>query len=330
MTIAATALRSLCLLAILCADVTAGEIAEDSAEEIKVRSFQVILSHDEPERDTVGALRFRGGLDLRSDDDRFGGLSGLDISPDGKRVIAVTDRGAWFSGRLSYDAAGQLIGITDPRLRPVRDRKGRPVAERAMTDSESIARLIDGSLIVGFEQRHRLSRYTAPGAPAQHEGAPPALRTSPPNGGAEAVTRLWGNELLVLSERLEAEPGIAAGWVGAGRKWRAVGLRKKGLFRPVGAATRDDGTVFLLERRFTAIGGIAARISRIPPGTIGPGRIFQGAELGELSAPLVADNFEGIAVRRGGEPGQTLIYIVSDDNFHSLQRTLLLMFSLAE
>jgi hypothetical protein len=48
-----------------------------------------------------------------------------------------------------------------------------------------------------------------------------------------------------------------------------------------------------------------------------------------LSSPLVADNFEGIAVRRS-KPDETLIYIVSDDNFHALQRTLLLMFSLAE
>lgn len=299
------------------------------ADEISIRTFQVILSHDEPERDTVGKLQFRGGLDLRSSDRRFGGLSGLDISPDGRRLIAITDRGTWFTGRLTYDNTGQLSGISETKMQPVIGTDGNPLTGRASTDSESITRLIDGSLIVGFEQRHRLNRFTAPGAPAQPVGAPQALGASPPNGGAEAVTRLWGNELLVLSERLEAGPGIAAGWVGTDRKWRAVGLRKTGLFHPVGAATRDDGTVFLLERRFTAIGGIAARISQVPPGAIAPGGIFEGVELGELSAPLVADNFEGIAVRRSA-PGETLIYIISDDNFHSLQRTLLLMFSLAE
>lgn len=305
------------------------------ADAISVRTFQVILSHEEPELDTVGKLRFRGGLDLRSNDRRFGGLSGLDISPDGRRLIAVTDRGTWFSGRLKYDADGRLSDIDDTRMQSLIGKDGTPLTGRAFTDSESITRQLDGSLVVGFEQRHRLSRFASTGAPAQPIGAPPALGTSPPNGGAEAVTRLWGDEILVLSERLEAQPGIAAGWVGANRKWRAVGLRKTGLFRPVGAATRNDGTVFLLERRFTAIGGIAARISLIPPGTIAPGGIFQGTELGELSAPLVADNFEGIAVRRselkaGTGKHETLIYVISDDNFHSLQRTLLLMFSLAE
>jgi hypothetical protein len=45
--------------------------------------------------------------------------------------------------------------------------------------------------------------------------------------------------------------------------------------------------------------------------------VFEGQALAELSAPLVADNFEGIAVRPG-KLGKTLIYIVSDDNFHDL------------
>jgi hypothetical protein len=37
------------------------------------------------------------------------------------------------------------------------------------------------------------------------------------------------------------------------------------------------------------------------------------------------DNMEGLAVRRGPK-GETLLYILSDDNYSPLQRTLLLMF----
>ena len=309
------------MLLLLSAPVTAGEIS--------VRSFQVILSHENPEQTAVGALKFRGGLDLHSSDPRFGGLSGLDVSADGRRLTAVTDRGNWFTALLKYDRTGGLSGLSGAQFLPILGTNGRPVTGRASTDAESIARLTNGAMIVGFEQRHRLRLHASPGAPGKAVGAPPALPTSPGNGGAEAVTRLWGNQLLVLSEQLEARPGVAAGWVGSGRNWRAVGFRRTGHFRPVGAATRDDGTVFMLERRFTTLGGVATRISRIPAGKIGSGAIFTGIELGELSAPLVADNFEGIAVRRGN-PGETIIYIVSDDNFHGLQRTLLLMFSLAE
>jgi len=87
--------------------------------------------------------------------------------------------------------------------------------------------------------------------------------------------------------------------------------------------------VFILERHFTTIGEITSRISYLTAKNIAPGVVFEGRALAELSSPLVADNFEGIAVRPG-KRDETLIYIVSDDNFHDLQRTLLLMFSLAE
>lgn len=303
--------------------------APAAADKIPMRTFEVILSHEEPELKTVGKLRYRGGLDLRSSDSRFGGLSGLDISADGGRLTAITDRGVWFNALLSYGRDGRLSGISDTRLQPVKGGDGKPLSGRGLTDSESIARLTDGSYIVGFEQKHRLRHFRGIGSSARVVGAPLMLQASPPNGGAEAMTRLWGNTLLVLSERMEARAGIAAGWIGAGRDWRAVGFRRKGQFRPVGAATRDDGAVFILERRFTTIGGIASRISVLPGHQIAPGAIFQGTELAELSAPLVADNFEGIAVRQASQD-ETLIYVVSDDNFHDLQRTLLLMFSLAE
>ena len=299
------------------------------AEPVPVRAFEVILSHEDLARTHVGKLTFLGGLDLRSSDARFGGFSGLDITPDGRRLIAISDRANWLTADLRYGDGGQLTGLADVRLFPALGPDGKPFSGRKLTDAESIARLTNGALIVGFEQAHRLQRFSHTGAPATDFGWPPVLRTSPPNGGAEAVTRLWGNQLLVLSEGLEARPGVGAGWIGTGNNWRAVGFQKTGIYRPVGAATGRDGTVYILERRFSTLGGIGARISRVHGRRIAPGAIIQTEELAELSPPLVADNFEGIAVRRE-DAGRTLLYIISDDNFHDLQRTLLLMFALAE
>jgi hypothetical protein len=39
---------------------------------------------------------------------------------------------------------------------------------------------------------------------------------------------------------------------------------------------------------------------------------------------------EGISARRDLGSGRTLIYMISDDNYSALQRTLLLMFELME
>jgi hypothetical protein len=296
---------------------------------VEVRAHQVILSHENPGVDRIDSLRFLGGLDLRSPDPRFGGFSGLDISPDGTRLLAVGDRGTWFEATLLYTADGHLRDIADARLTPILDTNGAPLASDKARDAEAIARLPDGSLVVGFEHMHRLDRFAAPRSPAQPFRAPAMLAASPPNGGAEAATALPDGRILILSERLEARPGVAGGWLGRPGDWRAVGFKRTGIFVPVGASTRDDGTVFILERRYTTIGGIGSRISLVPPELIAPGAIFEGREIAQIAPPLAADNYEGIAVRRG-KAGKTLIYLISDDNFSDLQRTLLMLFALEE
>jgi hypothetical protein len=307
-----------------------GSPRTSDAEPIEIHARQVVMSFDNPDVERVDRLIFRGGIDLTSPDRRFGGLSALDVSPDGTRMVAVGDRGIWFRATLVYSRKGELRDAKDGEILPLLGVDGQPFKTKSDQDSESIARLTDGSYVVGFERRHRLRLYTMPGSAARRMASPPVLRTSPPHRGAEAITPHRGNELLILSEGLEARPGIAAGWIGSGRDWRAVGLCRSGIYLPVGLATRDDdGAVFLLERRFTTLGGIGSRISIIDPRDIGPGKIFEGRELGQIIPPLIADNFEGISVRRDRN-GDTLIYVVSDDNFNDLQRTYLLMFALAE
>ena len=57
--------------------------------------------------------------------------------------------------------------------------------------------------------------------------------------------------------------------------------------------------------------------------------LIDGETIAELRPPLTMDNFEGIEARRGPR-GETLVYLVSDDNFNAEQRTLLMMFELLE
>ena len=54
-----------------------------------------------------------------------------------------------------------------------------------------------------------------------------------------------------------------------------------------------------------------------------------GEELAQIGSPLAPDNFEGVAARRASD-GRTLIYLLSDDNFSILLRTVLFVFALAE
>ena len=53
----------------------------------------------------------------------------------------------------------------------------------------------------------------------------------------------------------------------------------------------------------------------------------KGVELARFGGSLTVDNFEGLAVR-GDDLGRLLVYMISDDNFSSFQRTLLMQFLL--
>ena len=85
----------------------------------------------------------------------------------------------------------------------------------------------------------------------------------------------------------------------------------------------------MLERRFVAPFGFEARLTRVPSAEIVAGARLSGRELARLLPPLSLDNFEGVAVRPG-PAGETLVYLIADDNYLPIQRTLLLQFVLRE
>jgi hypothetical protein len=60
-----------------------------------------------------------------------------------------------------------------------------------------------------------------------------------------------------------------------------------------------------------------------------PGAVLEGDVIARLEGSLTVDNMEGIDARQA-PGGETLIYILSDDNANPLQRTYLLMFEVME
>ncbi len=279
----------------------------------------------------MGALAFLGGLALRSGTEDFGGLSGLSVGADG-RLSAVSDRGHWFTARIVRDGAGRLVDLVEGEMGPLQDRRGRPV-RGARRDAEALERLPGGDRLVSFERRHRVWRYAAEtgglrGRPAPFP-TPQALARAPANGGLEALTPLSDGRILMLSQSLRSEDRPPAGWlVGEGGS-EALSYRPARKFKPTDAALLPGGDVLVLSRRFSLIGGFAARIERIPAAAIRAGAVLRGAPVAVFRPPLTVDNFEGLAVAQDAD-GATLVYVLSDDNFNGFQRTLLLLFRLDE
>jgi len=307
--------------------------ASDPGGRLSIHSVVVKLNPERPDARTAGALTYRGGLALSARHMDFGGLSGLLVSADGSRIFAVSDRGHWFSASLRYNHDGAPIELLGPTLTPIRGIDGSPLSGWSHRDAESLA-LNDATLYVSFEHDHRILEFAVDsfpdavtlGAVTPYATPPPDLSTLGENTGLEALSLMPDGTLLAISEGDEHEgptPGIAWRRAPSG-EWRQLDYIRDSNFRPTGAATLDTGDVLVLERRFTVIGGVAARLRLLKD--VAKGNL-EGKVIAELIPPVSVDNMEGIAVRR--EPsGKYLIYLVSDDNFLPVQRTLLLIFEL--
>ena len=309
-------------LALACGDALAASIS--------LATRPVALDPTDRAVQHVGRLHYLGGLDLRSDEAAFGGLSGLSVTADG-RLTTVTDRGHWFTARIVRDRTGRLVDLTEAALGPLLDLRGRPVAGE-WRDAEALEPLPNGDWLVSFEGRHRVWRYAAEtggleGRPVPFP-TPKDITAAPLNGGLEALTPLSDGRILMLAESLKRTGGSRAGWL-VGEKIEPLGYRTARDFKPTDAALLFNGDVLVLSRYFKLLGGFKARLERIPADAIEGGAVLKGELLARFAPPLTVDNFEGVAVTRDAD-GATLVYVLSDDNFHFLQRTLLLLFRLGE
>ena len=95
------------------------------------------------------------------------------------------------------------------------------------------------------------------------------------------------------------------------------------------AAWLPDGDLLLLERKFSLLEGVGIRIRRIAPDTIVAGATVDGPSIFDADLGQEIDNFEGLDVHVTPE-GETVLTMVSDDNFSMIQRTLLLQFTLVD
>jgi hypothetical protein len=90
-----------------------------------------------------------------------------------------------------------------------------------------------------------------------------------------------------------------------------------------------SGDLLLLERKFSLLGGIGIRIRRIALSSVAPGAVIDGPAIFTADLGNEIDNMEGVDAHVTPE-GETVLTLVSDDNFSMIQRNLLLQFTLVE
>ena len=316
---------------------SAGEASTDApiSIEVEARPIPWFDRHDH-DRVRFGALEYRSGLVLTSAFPRFGGLSGLRLDPKGERFISFSDRGHWFTGRIVYEGRA-MIGLADVESAPMRGPDGKPITARGWFDSESIA--LDGSFVyIGLERVNKVLRFDFSKGFTRARGEvvplPKAASKLPNNKGLEALVFVpkgqpLAGTLIAMSERgLDASGNLIAFLVG-GPTPGQFSVRRSEEFDISDATLLPTGDLLILERKFSWLSGIGIRIRRIPLVSVAPGAVIDGPSIFEANLADEVDNMEGIDAHVTAE-GETMLTMVSDDNFSPIQRTLLLQFTLVK
>ncbi len=286
-----------------------------------------------PENKRFGALEFRGGLVLASKDRDFGGISGLHIFPDGESFLAHSDRGSWIRGKFKRDG-DRIVAIENAEIAPVRGPDGKTLYARRWHDTEALT--TDGeNFYVGIERRNQILRYrfaaeglAAIGIPIQ---VPNGIRELPFNQGLEALAFVpkgmpLAGSLLAISERGLDQQGNILAFILGGTTPGSFTIRRADNFEISDAAISPSGHLVILERYFRFYSGIHLRIRAIPLSEIKPNALVDGKVLIEAGQSFEIDNMEALAITKNAA-GETLLTLMSDDNFNSFQRTILLRFA---
>jgi hypothetical protein len=314
-----------------------GETPADAPVSIEVKSLSIpwFDRHDH-ERVRFGALEYRSGLVLTSPYQRFGGLSGLRLDAKGERFISFSDKGRWFTGRILYEGRA-MTGLTDVEAAPMIGPYGKPLTAHGWYDSESIA--LDGSLVyIGLERANKVLRFDFSRGFTRARGEivplPTAASKLPNNKGLEALVFVpkgqpLAGTLIAISERGLDENGNLIAFLVGGPKPGQFSVRRTEEFDVSDAVLLPGGDLLILERKFSWSSGVGIRIRRVPLQSVAPGAVIDGPSIFEADLGNEVDNMEGIDAHVTKE-GDTVLTMVSDDNFSMIQRTLLLQFTLME
>jgi hypothetical protein len=283
---------------------------------------------------SFGPLTWRGGIDVTSSNEKFGGLSGLVMVDECSSLHAVSDAGSWFTANVIY-TGDVLSGLTSSSISPILDNRGKPPPSKRWGDAEAIAVGPNGKTIVGFESRARVGAYDLAGkglrAKFQNLNPPKDIVRGQQNGELESVGyfsngALKGYYIAIAESNLDTQ-GNTKAWVWNGKQSFAFSIRQIENYNITDLAMLPNGDILLLQRSYGPLTLPGMAMSRFPASDISQGKTIQPETLLEAKVPFYAlDNRDGLAVcERNGE---LRVNILSDNNFKTdVQRTLLLQFA---
>ena len=248
----------------------------------------------------------------------FGGLSALIMAPDGRALVAGSDRGTLIEAPLTRGSAGELTGFGQAVLTPVMLRSGQPPTDFKM-DLEALTRDPEGGWFTAFESYVRIERLAGAGAlpRATHDWDLFAALFG--NQAFEALATLPDRRMIAITET--GAPAASVIW--DGETWqRGPEIPVTPGYRITGADVGPDGCFYLIERRYGIAAGFTFGLRRLSGG---PG-VWDDTLL-YRTAPARLGNAEGLSVWEN-TAGQLMASVITDDGFWPLTPTRLIEFRL--
>lgn len=269
---------------------------------------------DLPDKRSNGGFTREAVYELSSSRIEFGGYSALLVLGDAT-LRAFSDRGKMLTFATPGQPQKREVGFAS-----VWDRgdlsQTPPDIEAATRDPDT------GDYWLAFENSNALIRYSIASKYIRSR-RPPNWQGWSDNSGAEAMARLPDGRFVILPE---------AGSIGLLYPSDPTGEVEPLKFRfatpdgyhPTDLAALPDGRVLVLLRQVVwALPPFASAIGIADPRGLTEGGTLDIDLLAQLAPILPRDNYEALALAGVEEDGAVRLWLMSDDNLASFQRTLL-------
>lgn len=260
---------------------------------------------------------YLGSYTWTSEDWWVGGLSGLEVSENGTRFVAISDHAQLVFGEFgrSQDA---ITGIQS-RKRWLHNESDHRLTEH-WADGEGLVMDAAGNFYVSFERHHRVWKYDAtPGLPSPLP-ANPLFETHQTNASLEALAMDGDGAIITIPERSGLERIPYPVYRFKDGEWSVpFTLPRSGKFVVTGADFGPDGRLYILERDNIGF-WFRSRIRRFDPDGTNEETVLQ-------TFYGTHDNLEGISVWRDLQ-NRIRMTLVSDDNFLDIQVTEFVEYSI--
>ena len=316
------------------------DITKLTPQKISLKARAVAFKRGGSGQKIFGSLIFKNGYSLSSPSPFWGGLSGMAISKKGKKLALVSDAGFWAMLDLSYKDK-RLDAPKEALVGPLLSKKGKVLKRSKDRDAEAITLLNSdkffGKALISFEDNHRIGRFTIGkkgiNSAPHYLKLPSITRRLRGNAGLEAMAVLRGGKykgaLVAITQSKKDKNGNFIGWIVRKGKIRKIRFTPPPLdkYRITDAVSLANGDLLLLERRYKFL-TVNIRVRYVKQSELLGKRPIRGRIVLEANNhDHVVDNMEGISAHTN-KKGETIITLLSDDNFNGFQQTLLMQFAL--